>query len=157
MAATLAIAINAQAAVDYSFTFTAYGDAAHTGTGTPVASGWITVDSGYATAGSITVNGFGTYPSLYLSGPVDPILQPHVDDSTGLWFADGGFATLLWDGLSGTPYNYSLAISDAGYNGIGGFDNGALTLNPVPEPSTWIAGLGALGMLAGMTWRSRKA
>jgi hypothetical protein len=48
--------------------------------------------------------------------------------------------------------------SDCGWEGHGGYAylDSIGTVNPVPEPSTWLAGCAALGMLGVFGWRSRK-
>lgn len=177
MAAGLAIAMNAQAgayfAVNYSGTYTASDPSGWSQTGTVNATGKIYIDgSGNATSASyLDVNwdgsslGSGTLDSTGLGSsgafsgdnkvfPAFPALTP-VLTGLGLTFTDGSFDFSLVKGVVG----YDLIGTDQGSTWFLESYGGRLDLTSAhaPEPATLLAGLGALGMMATMGWRNRKA
>jgi len=167
----LTSAMSANAAGQYNIAFTETD-----GNGSASATGWIDVSSGgLATSGSITVSGpnAGTYslaPGSWFPSPADAFNADNVVtvapgsqflDIYGLLFkgtpAGGSYTEFnLWGNGDGAPGTYSLW----GWTASSGYSpqaSGTATLTAVPEPTTMVAGVGAIGLvLAGMA-RSRRS
>jgi hypothetical protein len=156
VAAALASAVSASAAIDYNIIFTA------TDGGLTAANGQITVDSGLATGGFLDVTA-GPKPGHYVlitsggSGAFtwDNMVSssaPFITTTGGLlWGSSQGEMNMWynsvafqWQSFTAPADTYSLWGSNPNYSPTA---YGNASFSVVPEPSTYFAGIGALGML----------
>jgi hypothetical protein len=170
MAAALCLAIQAQAAM-YNIAFDIQGNQ---GSGTLTATD-IGGGSFLVTAASVLVTaGSWASPTPYILAPppseghfaggadmifdniIRPAHTPSLDgDGLGLWTASGltGLGINIWGNSGATDYTF-FGLGQLGSPNVTG---GTVTLTAVPEPTTMVAGAGALGLALLGIGRARRS